>query len=233
MLAIRRDSCASRGKKNDFGFYSIVGTNRNVMKFNLCLIFLLAFSACKKEFQYDSEIKVEDYYSAAPIVGQMVVLYFCEGVGLVSGRPPCDSILSKFTDQQGRVRFTGTNTSAWDRQEIVVWNGQGYPKTRNLWLEQNGLTTIRVKPFSTTDFRISSTIEIDSLSFWIETREYGILDFISKDFQDSLAIQIPNIPDEENTLGISGYRNDTLISHWNLNYTPTYGGNNVLEFEFK
>ncbi len=204
------------------------------MKYIKIVFILIIISACgKKIIDFDINVKLEDYYTQQPLEGHVVVFGYCNGAGLVSGRPPCDSIDFKTTNKKGMARYTGTYPFKYGRgHEFFTLKKNGYPRTTNRRPESSNSTNImRIKPIMATELHLTSVIPIDSVALIVYVAGYRMDTAVFSSFQDSLTINIPNIPDEMNGLIIERYQSNTYIGSINFDYTPTYTGNNILHFE--
>ena len=205
---------------------------KNIILITIPLLVLACNEDPKLNFAY--EVKVEDHYSEQPLEGRTVILKKCEGGGLVSGTPPCDSINFEITDIEGIVNFNGRFKRGFGNgHEFLVLGGKEYPTTTNIrnW-GQSENTIIQLKPLVDTKSQISSSNEIDSLSIWISAGGYRPI-YLFFNVNDSLVTDLTMIPDQENQIGIAAYNNDTFVGRETLYFTPVYKGENKLVYKFK
>lgn len=194
----------------------------------------MTFIACQKneiiEFEYD--ITLEDYYSKQPLNDVMVVLKYCESAGFVSGRSPCDSVDYDVTSVNGAVEFSGEYERSYGRgHEFFVIGNDGYPKTLDIRIVRFEPKVVSLKPFVQTEFIFTSSKDIDSLFIWISASGYQTV-WKNTHTNDSLKINIPTIPDEENQIGFRAYYNNSYKGSKTLYFTPTFNGNNALNHDF-
>lgn len=204
------------------------------MKKLLLAFVCILIVGCTKDStnDYSYQITVEDYYSGAPLSNFKVILKKCEGGGLVSGTPPCDSVDFALTNSDGITNFDGTYEIGFGNRFDYLVKGNGdYPTTNDIRnLGNKDELVVQLKPFVLTNTSIHVSANIDSIFASIYTTVYRGVHY-PFNITDSLTTNLTTIPDQRNQIFFRAYSNDSLIQQKKLEYTPNWNEPNTLKIE--
>ncbi len=198
------------------------------MKNVLFLVMILAFFGCKKEYEFGGTIQLQDFYTKKPIQGQTVTLLQCKS-GLMWGHS-CYNLSQKQSDADGKaIFFERAKSSFGSSLEFTVEIGNGYMSTANQSIETRSTITVDLKPLRTLQLTINNNSGADSLQIYCSTHA-GLSD--QELLINSSTTQLMVVPDDENQLSISAFKNGSSVGYSTYVLLPSNDNSNTLTVDF-
>ena len=146
----------------------------------------------------------------------------------------CDDAEFLITDQEGKATFEAAKMNEFGNQlKFQVKRSKDHMSSFSTVVRNGETKTLLVKPFVTSKIKVKNSNSIlDSIRFYIGAENGNVATSLLENVNPD-SLELNSVPDEENTILVYGYLNDSLVQSLFEVFYPKLDSVNVFAVEFE